>query len=55
MQIELSEEADEFIRRAIKTGRHRRAEDAVREALELWIERERRREELLTELDIAEA
>ena len=55
MQIELSEEADEFIRRAIETGRHRRAEDAVREALELWIERERRREELLAALDIAEA
>jgi putative addiction module CopG family antidote len=55
MQIELSEEADEFIRRAVKAGRHRRAEDAVREALELWIERERRREELLVELDLAEA
>ncbi len=55
MQIELSEEADEFIRRAVETGRHRRPEDAVREALELWIERERRREELLAALDQAEA
>jgi putative addiction module CopG family antidote len=55
MQIELTEEADEFIRRAIEGGRHRRPEDAVREALELWIERERRREELLAALDQAEA
>jgi putative addiction module CopG family antidote len=55
MQIELTAEADEFIRRSIATGRHRHAEDVVREALELWIERERRREELLAELDIAEA
>jgi putative addiction module CopG family antidote len=54
MQIELSDEADEFIRRAIQTGRHQHAEDAVREALELWIERERQREELLAELDVAE-
>jgi putative addiction module CopG family antidote len=55
MQIELTEEADEFIRRAIENGRHRHPEDAVREALELWIERERRREELLAALDQAEA
>jgi putative addiction module CopG family antidote len=55
MQIELTAEAHEFIRRAIEAGRHRNAEDAVREALELWIERERRRAELLAELDIAEA
>lgn len=55
MQIELTAEADEFIRRAIETGRHRRVEDAVREALELWIERERRRDELLAALDVAEA
>jgi putative addiction module CopG family antidote len=55
MQIELSEEADEFIRRAIEAGRHHKPEDAVREALQLWIDRERRREELLAALDVAEA
>ena len=32
-----------------------RPEDAVREALELWIERERRREEMLAALDEGEA
>lgn len=55
MHIELSEKADEFIRRSIETGRHRRAEEAVRETLDLWIERERRREELLALLDEGEA
>jgi putative addiction module CopG family antidote len=55
MQIDLTTEEDEFIRRAIETGRHRRPEDAVREALELWIERERRREELLAAIDEGEA
>jgi putative addiction module CopG family antidote len=55
MQIKLNAEADEFIRRAIETGRHRRPEDAVHEALDLWIERERRREELLAALDEGEA
>jgi putative addiction module CopG family antidote len=55
MRIELTDEEDEFIRRAIATGRHRRPEEAVREALELWIERERQREELLAALDEAEA
>ena len=55
MQIKLNAEADEFIRRSVETGRHRRPEDAVREALDLWIERERRREELLAALDEGEA
>jgi putative addiction module CopG family antidote len=55
MQIELTAEEDEFIRRAVDAGRHRHAEDAIREALELWIERERQRDELLAALDVAEA
>jgi len=55
MQIELTAEQREFVRRAVETGRHRRAEDAVHEALDLWIERERRREELLAAIDEGEA
>jgi Arc/MetJ-type ribon-helix-helix transcriptional regulator len=47
MQIDLTPEQDELVRRAIETGRHRCPEDAVREALALWVEYERRREELL--------
>jgi len=55
MQIDLTPEQNEFIRRALATGRLRRAEDAVTEALELWIEHEREREEILAAIDEAEA
>ena len=55
MQIELTAEQQEIIRRAIDHGRLRQPEDAIREALELWIERERTRDEILAEVDEAEA
>ncbi|MGH6817233.1 MAG: ribbon-helix-helix domain-containing protein [Methylovirgula sp.] len=55
MQIDPTAEQTEFIRRAIATGRVRRAEEAVQQALELWVERERTREEILTAIDEAEA
>ena len=55
MQIELDREQQELIERAIASGRLRRPEDAIHEALVLWIERERRREEILTAIDEAEA
>ena len=55
MQIELTLEQQEFVRRAVDSGRVRSAEDAVREALILWVERERKREEILAEIDEAEA
>ena len=55
MQIKLTAEQQEFVRRALATGRLRREEDAVRQALDLWIERERRREEVLAAIDEAEA
>jgi Arc/MetJ-type ribon-helix-helix transcriptional regulator len=55
MQIELTIEQREFIRHAIDAGRLRAPEDAVREALDLWIEQERCRAELLAAIDEAEA
>jgi Arc/MetJ-type ribon-helix-helix transcriptional regulator len=55
MQIELTPEQRDFVRRAIDTGRLKRAEDAVQQGLELWIERERRRDEILAAIDEAEA
>ena len=55
MKIDLNPEQDEFIRRAVETGRFRSAAEAVRDALDLWIERERRREEILAAIDEAEA
>jgi Arc/MetJ-type ribon-helix-helix transcriptional regulator len=54
MQIELGREEMDLIERAIAAGRLRRAEDAIREALGLWIERERRREDILEAIDAAE-
>jgi Arc/MetJ-type ribon-helix-helix transcriptional regulator len=48
-------EQQEFIRRAIDSRRVRSPEDAVREARALWIERERRRDEILAAIDLAEA
>ena len=55
MQIKLTPEQDDFVRRAIDEGRLKRAEDAVQLGLELWIERERRRDEILAAVDAAEA
>jgi putative addiction module CopG family antidote len=55
MEIDLTVDQREFIRQAIETGRFHRAEDAVREALQLWEERERRRAEILAAVDTAEA
>lgn len=55
MEVKLSAEQKEFVRRAVETGRARREEDAIKQALDLWIERERRREELLAMIDAADA
>ncbi|MGP0088425.1 MAG: type II toxin-antitoxin system ParD family antitoxin [Xanthobacteraceae bacterium] len=54
MQIELTPEQQDFVRLALKTGRIQRAEDAVQEAMLLWVERERRRTEILAAVDAAE-
>lgn len=55
MEIKLNAEQKEFVRRAVETGRARKEEDAIKQALDLWIERERRREELLALIDAGEA
>jgi Arc/MetJ-type ribon-helix-helix transcriptional regulator len=55
MQIELTPEQSDFIRRALDDGRLKCAEDAIQQGLELWIERERRRDEILAAIDEAEA
>jgi Arc/MetJ-type ribon-helix-helix transcriptional regulator len=55
MHIELTAEQSDFIRRAVDEGRLKDAEDAVQRGLELWIERERRRDEILGAVDAAEA
>jgi putative addiction module CopG family antidote len=55
MEVCLTPDQEAFVRRAIEAGRLRGAEDAVREALALWEERERRRAEFLQTLDDAKA
>ncbi len=55
MQIRLTPEQQEFIRRAVDSGRFESAEDAVRTAVTLWVERERRRADILAAVDLAEA
>ena len=55
MNVELTPDQRAFVQRAIESGRFGSEEEAVQEALALWEERERRRLEILTALDEAEA
>jgi putative addiction module CopG family antidote len=55
MEVHLTPDQKAFVRQAVESGRLRRAEDAIQEALRLWEERERARAEILTGVDAAEA
>lgn len=55
MEIDLTPDQRDFVRRAIATGRFSREEEAVEEALSLWEERERRRAEIIEAINEAEA
>ncbi len=55
MEVHLSPDQEAFVRQAIEAGRFRREEEAVQEAMLLWEERERRRLEILSAIDRAEA
>lgn len=55
MNVELSPDQRAFVQRAIESGRFTREEEAVREALTLWEERERRRFEIVAMVEEAEA
>jgi putative addiction module CopG family antidote len=55
MNVELTPDQRAFIQKAIESGRFTREEEAVREALALWEERERRRIEIIAMLDEADA
>jgi Arc/MetJ-type ribon-helix-helix transcriptional regulator len=55
MEVKLTPEERDLIGRAVDAGRAKHPEDVVHQALELWIERERRREEILAAIDEAEA
>jgi Arc/MetJ-type ribon-helix-helix transcriptional regulator len=55
MEVRLTPDQEELINRAIEAGRFRSVADAVEEALSLWEDRERRRVEILSAVDEAEA
>lgn len=55
MEVQLTSDQKALVRQAIESGRLRHEEDAVKEALSLWEERERRRLEILIAVDKAEA
>jgi putative addiction module CopG family antidote len=55
MNVDLTADQKAFVGHAIESGRIRAEEDAVREALVLWEQRERTRAELLAAIDEAEA
>ena len=55
MEVHFTPDQQAFLRQAVETGRLHGEEDAVREALALWEERERRRAEILASVDEAEA
>lgn len=51
MEIELTPEQSDFVRMGIEKGRYRDPADAVGNALDQWVERERQRIELLTAIE----
>jgi putative addiction module CopG family antidote len=55
MEIRPTPDQQQFIRQAIESGRLSTADDAIREAMALWEQRERRRAEILLAVDDAEA
>ena len=55
MEVQFTPDQKAFAQQAVRNGRLRREEDAVREALLLWEERERARAEILLAVDEAEA
>jgi putative addiction module CopG family antidote len=55
MEVHLTDDQRAFIRNAVESGRLQSEEDAVRQAMLLWEERERRRAEILAAVDKSEA
>ena len=55
MEVQLTPDQRAFVRQAINSGRLRHEEDAIKEALSLWEERERGRAGILAAVDEAEA
>jgi putative addiction module CopG family antidote len=54
MEVQLTSDQEAFIRQGIKTGRYAREEEALKEAMLLWEERERSRAGLMAALEVGE-
>ena len=54
MNVELTPDQRAFVHKAIASGRFAREEEAVRDALALWEQRERRRLEIMLMIDEAD-
>jgi putative addiction module CopG family antidote len=55
MEVQLTEDQLAFVQQGIESGRYLSEQEAVKDALAMWEERERRRAEILAAIDIAEA
>ena len=55
MEVQLTEDQKAFVRQGIEMGRYSHEEDALREALSLWEERERYLAEIRAGIAVAEA
>jgi Arc/MetJ-type ribon-helix-helix transcriptional regulator len=55
MEVRLTADQEALARRAVESGRLQSEEDAIREALALWEDRERSRTEFLATLEDARA
>ena len=53
MEVKLTPDQAAFVRQAIESGRLHDEQEALQEALALWEERERRRQELLASIESA--
>ena len=55
MEVQLTNDQAAFVRQAIQNGRYNSEEDALKDALLLWEKQERKRAEILSAVDQAEA
>ncbi len=55
MEVQFTPDQEALVRQAIESGRLHHEDEAIREALSLWEERERHRAEILSAVDEAEA
>ncbi len=55
MQIELTPEQNSFVQHLVETGRYQSPAEAVNCAIDLWVERERARMELIAAIEEGES